>query len=139
MAKSRAELHAIMREDAKRRNAREAEELLKLVGYYDDVDYLASRGITGEPSNKNRTYHVMGSSWKFHNFHDADGNIRSTPMRAIGTDVTVTHADGSTETRAASSFRKQNVHKRQRAHATHTASERHRITAADLAPIGNIE
>lgn len=140
MAKTREELAAIEAMDSARRGAN-ADELIALAqAYYNAPDsYHVSRGITGEPSNRNRTYRVTADCWTNHYWHDEQNALKAKPTRTVGTDVTVTDSQGNVTTRAASSFRKQAIARKQRTHAQAVATERHRITAADLAPIGNVE
>jgi hypothetical protein len=54
----------IEQRDAKRRAKRDAAELAKLTGTDTPGMYYASRGITGEPSEKNRQYKASDDSWK---------------------------------------------------------------------------
>lgn len=110
--------------------------------------YHVSRGITGEPSNRNRNFRVTGDNWKRHHYHDTHGAIKTVAMRSPALPVTVTLADGTTTVRAASSFRKQNIATKQRKHreavtsevADRNAAARERLQATLQAhPIGNVE
>lgn len=103
----------IAREDRVRRAERDYAELMELVGRFapnavpKGVDpYHYDRSIKGQPTDRNRNHRASPDNWDNHTYRDASGRITSTPMRATGTDVKVTYADGHTETRSASSFRK---------------------------------
>lgn len=150
MAKSREDLAVILALDNVRRGAN-ADELIALAqSYYadakahDNVDpYCYSRAITGVPSNRNRTYRVMPNSFTHHNFHDAAGAIKSRRTRCVGGDVTVIHADGTTELRSPTSFRKERIHARQRTHATQVrqigAAQSYEDRLSQLGAVGNID
>ena len=101
-------MERLMREDAERRTARELAELVELSkpaharGTHDP--YLVSRGITGEPTDHNRTYGMRahGSRAGNRTWHDVSTRDNRRPPEMLpnirpvtdGT-VTVTYADGS--------------------------------------------
>lgn len=122
----------VMIADLVRRQERDLAEL-RALGITLDTDYAHSRNITGEPSEKNRVYRASDDCWK-----------RGLRTRTVGTatndgrqTVKVTR-NGHSEIVPVSHYRKQRIATKQRAHAIEVAQS-HRITCADLAPIGNVE
>src|SRR5665213_3458566 len=76
-----------MREDTKRRNARQMQDDLALMTAPGSVDpYLWSRGITGVPSAANRTFSASPSCWNTSVMIDALERVRITAKskRCIG-------------------------------------------------------
>lgn len=144
---TRQDMQRILDEDAKRRNARiEAEDsLLMQSGYVPEgVDpYHFSRSIKGEPSNHHRVVRATSDNWDNHYYRDAHGNLRSKRTRCVGTDVTVTYADGTTEVRSPGSFRAESTHTKQRKHATQVrqigAAQTYEARVAQLGAVGDID
>lgn len=134
-------LDEIRKEDNARRAA-QSDELIKLaLAYYGAPDdYHVSRGITGEPSEKNRTYRATEDCW-------TKGMKGRTVGIAPGTAATFASVavtkDGETTIVSANSFRKKNIATKSRKHneaeVDRQNKERHITTSADLAPIGNVE
>ena len=117
---------------------------LRLVAEHEAyMGTTAASDQLGEPENHNRTYRVTGDNWRRHHYKDATGAIKTTAMRAVGTDVTVTLADGTTEIRAVSSFRKQNIATKQRQQATAkqvvSAGDSYFTRVSQLGATGNID
>lgn len=134
----------ILRDDAKRRNARKATEDAQLDkirnGAFtpcpDNVDpYLWSRSITGAPSQANRDYKASQDCWK-------RGLRSARTVGSAGGDnpalntVAITR-DG--ETIVVPVPRKGRVVKRTRAATTIESKRAMPIHSATLAPIGNVE
>lgn len=157
MALSRAKQRQIMRDDAKRRNARAAADLEAIVASHSPLPtvdpYHVSRGITGEASPNNRVHRVSDNCWDTM-LVISDGHVkRMGATRAIGytrkndigsilpNTVKVTR-NGVTTVVPASSFRKErNVTTRVKA-----AQVSHTLAASDCASmaatvgfIGNVE
>jgi hypothetical protein len=97
--------------DQRRRRARETAELIELASRYytDGPSYLDSRNTTGVPENHNRVVRASESSWKRHTIpttkRDGTRGHRSLPLRAVGGEVLVTYADGTTVVKDPSDFR----------------------------------
>ena len=86
----------------------EQEQIMRVSQLTPVDSYHADRGITGVPSNANRTYRVAQSSWLVHHEVRSDGTLRAVGnVRAVGGDVKVIHSDGTVEIRGAGSFRRQ--------------------------------
>lgn len=115
----RARQRQIMRDDVKRRNAREAEELASLLGFYDapNVTKIAPGTMVVRADARAMgattalTHRASRSSWL-----DSNGQLRgrvrgyagSVANGVASTDpdtVLVRYADGSTEIRTVASFR----------------------------------
>lgn len=158
---TKAEQRRVMREDVKRRNARDIADFLTLHKVTVDSGcdpYHVSRGITGEASANNRTHRATDTTWenRYELRTDSNGKTHARKIgtqRAVGTacdtDGTpiLTPAGGATvrvitpagtTIRPLSSFKREHVSKRTKASVPAPAIE-HRIMAADLAPIGNVE
>lgn len=102
--------------------------------------YLYSRSIRGVPSPNNRVPrgNASDNGWKRGMAGRTVGIAPGTESTSDGTaTVRVIYADGRSEIRSANSFRKENIHRKNRQHVQATAH--HRIMAGDLAPIGNVE
>jgi hypothetical protein len=119
--------------DAARRALRESDELVALALAYYNVpeNYHLSRGITGEPSEHNRTYRASDNCW--------NRGMKGTTVGTVTTDGIATVRvikNGAEAVVPASSFRKQHIATKQRKH-----NESRRVVAecARLAPIGNVE
>lgn len=154
MALSRAKQRQIMRDDAKRRNARAAADLEAIVASNSPLptvdQYHVSRGITGEPSPNNRVHRASDNCWDTM-FVISDGHVkRMGATRAIGytrkndigsilpNTVKVTR-NGVTTVVPASSFRKErNVTKRAATAQVTQVPEVLRM-AATVGYIGNVE
>lgn len=128
---------AIIAADNERMIARLEREAALFASGAQVIDpYHKDRQITGEPSEKNRTYRASDDCWK-----------RGLRSRTVGTatddgnqTVKVIHPDGSTEIRSASSFRKENLHKKQRTHARTVARDtRPEVLKFNVGNIGNVE
>lgn len=63
----------------------------------------------------------------------------TVPAAVVGNVVKVTYADGRNEYRSQSSFRSKHISTRNTRHKSNAREINARITAADLAPIGNVE
>lgn len=110
MALSRADQRRIMRDDVKRRNAREALEdatLLRDTSYCPDgVDpYHYDRSITGVPTQGNRNFAASRSSWERGLRGRTVGIAPGTEDDSDGTPTVAVIIDGVTEIRPVSSFR----------------------------------
>lgn len=134
-----AEQLATLERDAARRALRESEELVALAQrYYGMPDnYHVSRGITGEPSEKNRTYRATETCWKRGMTGRTVGIAPGTEHESDGTaTVAITYADGTHTIRSAASFNKKKIATKVR---EHKESQRKIAECARLAPIGNVE
>lgn len=116
MALSRADQRRILREDAKRRNAREASEIADLLGFAPTPDETVPRGTMLVRADARAigattalTVRASQSSWL-----DSRGYLRGRVVGvAPGTEdtsdgtptVRVIHADGTSEVRTVASFR----------------------------------
>lgn len=133
-----AEQLQTLERDAARRALRESEELVALAQrYYNTPDnYHLSRGITGEPSEHNRTYRASDNCWKRGMLGRTIGIAPGTESTSNGTATVLVIKDGVTTVVTANSFRQRHIATRQRKHV-----ESRRIVAecARLAPIGNVE
>lgn len=138
MALSRSAQKRILREDAKRRNAREIEDFIREHAPTKVVDlgvdpYHASRGITGVPSAGNRNYSASDNCWnrgmRGRTIGVANGQPWDTPdaeptvriIHADGTEKVIPVPKKSRESRA----------------ATRVVRETHVPESARLAPIAD--
>lgn len=127
---------AIMEADLKRRHEREQEELRKL-GLLDS-DYVQSRNITGEPTDKHRVHRASDDCWKRGLRGRTVGIAPDTEVTGIAT-VRVIHADGTTEIRTANSFRTKNIATKQRQHTSNRKVSEIERMASTIGYIGNVE
>lgn len=116
-------IRAIERRDAIARSKRQQAELIELAERYygsqegssapEGVDpYHYSRSITGIPSPGNAAHKGTESCWytRYALVTTDDGKTHARKVgrvRTVGGDITVIHADGTTETREPGSFRAQ--------------------------------
>lgn len=132
----------VLADDRERRRLRQLAEdsLLSNTSYVPEgVDpYHFSRSIKGVPSNKHRIVKASKDCWSAGMRGKTVGVAPGTEQVATEQTVAVT-VNGTTTIVPASAFKATSIHKKQRHHATQVADTRKRITAADLAPIGNIE
>lgn len=84
--------------------ARMVAEQEAIMREHDGTSSLTSFNVV--PSNRMRDVKVTADNWTTHYWRDSQGRLRSRKTRVVGTDVTVTYADGTTETRSPGSFRK---------------------------------
>lgn len=139
---NQAEQLATLERDAARRALRESDALVALAQAYYNVpdNYHLSRNITGEPSDKNRTHRASDDCWgrglKGRTIGIAPGHV--TPFASV-----LVTKDGVTTVVSANSFRKPHIATKQKKHNDERIDRenkaRHITTAADLAPIGNVE
>lgn len=139
MASYAERMRAIEIADLIRRQDRDVAEL-RALGIDIDTDYCHSRNITGEPSEKNRTYRATDDCWK-----------RGLRTRTVGTatddgEQTVKVIQGDhVAIVPVSHFRKTNVHKKSRAHNLSEVAERNAAARERLQDtlnahaIGNVE
>lgn len=124
------------RSDQRRRRARETAELIELASRYytDGPSYLDSRNTTGVPENHNRMVRASESSWKRHTVptvkRDGTRGHKSLPLRAVGGDVLVTYADGTTVMKDPSDFRPERATTRRTA-KVQNEQQAHRIMMND--------
>lgn len=122
--------------DLARRSA-SADDLIALAeAYYNAPDsYHVSRGISGEPSEKNRVHRAHDTeAMRKRNSRtfgvaaaiDSDGRLDT---RAGANTVRVISTDGTVSTRDVRDFRAASVHKKQRAHVTAPATRAQRDIA----------
>jgi hypothetical protein len=122
------------------------EQIARMVAEHEQINrtkdfapadtYCDSRNLTGVPSNANRTYKVAASSWDVHHEIRSDGTLRAVgKVRAVGSDVKVTRADGTTEIRPANSFRRPRETTSRAAVKTQNEQQSRRL--ALLAKVGN--
>lgn len=132
-----AQLADILTSD-KARRAEQADTLIALAtAYYNQPDqYHVSRGITGEPSEKNRTYRATETCWARGMKGKTVGIAPGTETISDGTATVAVTMNGVTTIRSAHSFREQKIATRQR---RHNESRRVEAECARLAPIGNVE
>lgn len=132
-----AELRAIEASDTLRR-AQGSDELIALaLAYYGAPDdYHVSRGITGEPSEKNRTHRASDNCWnrglRGRTVGIAPGT--TTPFASVA--VT---KDGQTTIVSASSFRKANIATKSRKHKQAQIDNRPEVLRYNVGNIGNVE
>lgn len=140
----------IVNEDRARRQARETQELNELIAQFypstvfEGCDpYHVSRGITGEPIEKNRVHRGSDNCWNRGMRGRTVGIAPGTEATSDGTaTVRVIHADGKTEIRSARSFREASKATKVRNHnqSRRVISESERMAAAGtIGYIGNVE
>jgi len=143
MALSRQRQREIMREDAKRRNARNEQEItdfMRAKGHIETptgVDpYHYSRAIKGVPANQHRIVRASDNCWK-RGMRGRTVGV-ANPTDTIPT-VRVIHADGTTAIVPASNFHKsRTTRNRQRTVQQNTQPEVLRM-AEVVGYIGNVE
>lgn len=124
---SKTELDAIEAKDAARRLVREVAELQAIATRSVDP-YLWGRGITGEPSAKNRNYRASDDCWKL-GLSNPGLAVAEYDGRKHMHSVKVTR-DGSTTILPRSAFRKAHIASKQR--ATVIAEAPNRRMAGDM-------
>lgn len=143
---NRAQQRQIMRDDAKRRNARDIEDFLTLKGHRtapEGVDpYLFSRSIRGVPSEGNRTHRASENCWtRGMMMSRTVGVAPGTKVDTFTVPTVAVTINGETTVRNVSEYRRaRNVKTRvQNVDIQNRVDAQHHVTAADLAPIGNVE
>jgi hypothetical protein len=112
----------IQQQDRVRRAARLAQELEAFE--HGEYDYLGSRNITGAPSNANRQPKASESCWDTRSTI-VDGRVKRVGrIKAVGGDVKVTLADGTTYIRPATDFRGEAKRRRGESDAEQKRNER---------------
>lgn len=145
MALSRARQREIMRADAKRRNARDIEDFLALKGNRvapAGIDpYLFSRSIRGVPSENNRQHRASENCWTRGMMGRTVGVAPGTTVDTFTVPTVAVTINGETTVRNVSEYRRtRNVRTRaQNVDVQNRVDAQHHVTAADLAPIGNVE